>query len=491
LVGFGRKIYIDAEFTYLEVVIVTEKASTGIKGLDTILKGGFIRGRAYLIKGGPGTGKTLFGLHFLAEGVKNSEKVVYISLDENVEEIKEQGRAFNLPVDEIEFVDMMSSLTVLTPDIVFWDTDSKAEVFEFIDSIDKVSTNADRVFIDGVGVISEITKDLPLYRRILSTIINRVTSSNTTLLLSCEIYREVGRDVVSYLVSGEIVLERLEKSGNIFRILRLLKYRGDAYIGDYYYDIMDGKLELYPTIPQKHEKVWNRELISTGNEQLDRMLGGGIYRGSNVIICGKTGVGKTNICLQILTENDRRGEKGVLYALDEHKDVIVERIDRLFNYNPKNLVIRERSEFTNIGKLYNTVVNDFKELRPSVVVIDSINILDQLSVSGVEVARILTMLRDLIVRSGGVMINVVETHGSAEEFVFTGHGLSHLCDYMIFGRHIEFEGEIQKAIVVIKNRFGNHERSFRLLDIEDGKGLKIGEPLKGYRGHMRGVFEKR
>ena len=76
------------------------------------------------------------------------------------------------------------------------------------------------------------------------------------------------------------------------------------------------------------------------------------------------------------------------------------------------------------------------------------------------------------------------------EFHFTGAGMSRFADYLILGRHMELEGELLKAIAIVKNRFGNHERTIRILDVESGKGLKIGEPLKKYSGLMSGVIQK-
>lgn len=271
---------------------MAERVSTGIQGLDVILKGGLVKGTSLLIKGGPGTGKTLFGLHFLAEGVKKGEKSVYISFDESINEIKRQGRDFNFPVDKIEFVDKFSTFSLLTSDPILWSSDSISEIFDFIDSIDVVAENADRVFIDGVGVLSDVVKEMPLYRRILSTILQRLSSKNVTTMLSAEAYEDPGRSLISYVVSGEIVLERLEKDGKTLRVLKLLKFRGDANAGIHYFDIKSSGIEVYPIISYPPQKIWERELVSTGNKELDKLFGGGIYRGSQLIVCGKTGVGK-------------------------------------------------------------------------------------------------------------------------------------------------------------------------------------------------------
>ncbi len=55
---------------------------------------------------------------------------------------------------------------------------------------------------------------------------------------------------------------------------------------------------------------------------------------------------------------------------------------------------------------------------------------------------------------------------------------------------MEIEGELVKTISVVKNRFGDHERTIRVLDIKEKEGLKISKPLKEYTGIMSGVMTK-
>jgi circadian clock protein KaiC len=472
------------------MAMTSERISSGIPGLDRVLNGGFIKGGSCLIKGGPGTGKTLFGLYFLSEGVRRGEKSVFISFDENVAEVKKQGKNFKLPVEKIEFIDKFSTFSLLGKDAVLWSDDAMAEIVDFVDSIESEAGEADRLFIDGIGVISDCVKDKGLYRRIVSTLVNRLSANGTTTLISSEAFEEAGRGLISYIVGGEILLDRFEKGGRNFRILNLLKFRGDATIGVHYFEIKKGGIEVYPIVRYPAKKTWDRGIISTGNAELDSLFGGGIMRGAYVMVCGKTGVGKTNMSLQLLVENDRRGEKGILYTFDESRDVILERIRSVFGYEPKNLVIREASLLSNIGEFYDIAVDDFRAIRPSIVVIDPLNSLEFMARSREEMVYVMEMLKDLVKGSGGIIVQVVETYGAADVFQFSGIGISQFADYILLGRHVELGSEILKAIAVLKNRFGNHERSFRILDIEDGKGLVIGKPLSDYTGLISGTFTK-
>ncbi len=153
-----------------------KKIPTGIPGFDEILNGGLEKGWSYLIKGGPGSGKTIFGLQFLIEGVKRGEKVVYISFDETKEEVKRQAKNFGWDIDKgnFHFVDKVSEMDILLSDVVFLDYDSLKDIHSLIDSIVKLEElkNADRVFIDGIGILRDAVKDPAIYRRIMASIIN-------------------------------------------------------------------------------------------------------------------------------------------------------------------------------------------------------------------------------------------------------------------------------------------------------------------------------
>ncbi len=466
----------------------SNRVPTGIPGLDRVLKGGFIKGSSCLIKGGPGTGKTLIGLHFLAEGIKRGERSVFVTFDEKVEDIRKQAEDFGLEADEIEYVDMFSKFSILDADIVLWDQDTKSEILDFLNVVEEETQEADRIFIDGIGVISDCVRDSGLGRRIISSVIHKL-SGESTLLVSSEAFEELGRGLISYIVGGEIYLERIEKDGKVFRVLNLLKFRGDANIGKHYFNIKQNRVEVYPIIPYRGEKLWRRELIGTGNAELDKMFGGGIYRGSQVLICGKSGVGKTNIGLQLLVERDRKGEKSLIYSFDESKDYILERLHDLFGHDPKDITIREGLP-SSIGEFYDRLLRDFNEIRPSVVIVDPINSLESIAESRNEVVNVLSLLQNFFKQTCTLVVYIHETVETVDVFQFSGYGVSQYADYLLFGRFVELEGEMLKAIAVMKNRFGDHERTFRILDMRSGEGLLVGQPLKDYMGLIRGHFQK-
>ena len=72
-------------------MLQTERVPTGIVGLDHLIEGGLPKGRSILITGEPGTGKTIFALQFLVDGLRRGEKGIYVSADESPMDVLEQG----------------------------------------------------------------------------------------------------------------------------------------------------------------------------------------------------------------------------------------------------------------------------------------------------------------------------------------------------------------------------------------------------------------
>src|SRR4026209_1815008 len=81
-------------------------ASTGITGLDYILRGGLPRDRVYLLEGDPGTGKTTAALQFLMEGVRGGESCLYVTLSENADELNAVAASHGWKLDGIDIFEL-------------------------------------------------------------------------------------------------------------------------------------------------------------------------------------------------------------------------------------------------------------------------------------------------------------------------------------------------------------------------------------------------
>jgi len=228
-------------------ITLVRKIPFGVKGLDEMLRGGLIENRIYLVKGGPGSGKTILSIQFLVEGVKRNEKVMYVSLEEPISEVKEDMDSLGIDVGGITFVD--SSLTgekSIFKDSYFLNAELDLQTFRtYLESeIDKIKPS--RLVIDPITILRLAAKTESDYRRDLLSLFTMLRKKGITTVITSEFTE---RAVEDYLVSGVIELHSYEMGGRIVRGIKIVKYRGsdfDEFIRPY--AIKRGGFEVYSEV---------------------------------------------------------------------------------------------------------------------------------------------------------------------------------------------------------------------------------------------------
>ena len=81
---------------------MVERVATGIKGFDELIEGGFPKGSSILITGPPGSGKSIFSMQYIYNGVTKGENGVYVYMDSPIELLKEQAKQLGMDFDKLE-----------------------------------------------------------------------------------------------------------------------------------------------------------------------------------------------------------------------------------------------------------------------------------------------------------------------------------------------------------------------------------------------------
>ncbi|EEB74226.1 ATPase domain-containing protein [Thermococcus sp. AM4] len=210
---------------------MVERISTGIPGLDEMLGGGLIAGRAYLVEGPPGAGKTILAMHFAMAGVERGENALYVTLEEPADQLKEDmaGLGFNVGSENFKIVDA----TPVNPErsIVF----SESPDIEFGESFERLlnSLSAElrkreyrRVVVDPITMVKLTVPDELEYRKIFLSFLKTLRRYNVTVLMTSELEKS---DVEKYLVSGVIRLTRVVSGDKPVRAIQITKFRGSAF----------------------------------------------------------------------------------------------------------------------------------------------------------------------------------------------------------------------------------------------------------------------
>jgi len=297
------------------------KAGSGVAGLDEVLGGGFPAYRVHLIEGAPGAGKTTLASQFLLEGVKQGESVLYVTLSETSDELQAVARSHTWSLDGVALYELApseESLRLEEQYTVF----HPAEV-ELGETVGAVLTEVERtkpvrVVFDSLSELRLLARDPLRYRRQILGLRQFFAGRRCTVLLLDEL-NPPGTGVQS--ISHSVI--QLDHDTPDYRAerrqLRVLKVRGVPYCGGYHdFIIQTGGLRVFPRlVATEHHEPFAVQLVSSGVEELDSLLGGGVHRGTSTLLVGPAGVGKSVVAMQYAAAAAARGQRTVVYLFDE------------------------------------------------------------------------------------------------------------------------------------------------------------------------------
>jgi circadian clock protein KaiC len=253
-----------------------DRVRTGIEGLDTLLYGGLLRGDSMLVAGSPGTGKTNLGMQYLYNGAtRYGEPGLLITFEEFPQRIYRDALSFGWDFPALEeegrLKVLFTSPEVLQQDIIR----DQGLVGEMIAEI-----GARRVVVDSISHFQEMGQDLRQFREAVYGLVNALKREQLTALLTRELreMEEMGTGVEEFVADGVIVLSRAYVGNTNMRFLEVMKIRGSALVPiPSLYSFTEHGIVVVP--PFQEPLYRYEDAISTGIEQLDHLLGGGIPYG--------------------------------------------------------------------------------------------------------------------------------------------------------------------------------------------------------------------
>lgn len=475
-----------------------DMAGTGIPGLDRITNGGLARGHLYLVEGKPGTGKTTVGLSFVLEGARRGEKALYITLSETEAELRLSARSHGWTIDPVVTVhELVPPETLFEPEAAQTllypsDLELGATTRMIFDLYEQ--TRPERIVLDSLSEIRLLAQNPLRYRRQILALKHYFARSDATVVLIDDLAGAGADRTVHSLVHGVLHLEqRTPDYGAARRRARVVKYRANPYSGgDHDMRIRTGSIEVYPRLDQRGEMApFKREPTTSGIDELDALLGGGIERGSSTLILGPAGAGKSLVALRFALAALARGEKAAMMSFDEELGLMSQRLLPLgIDLGPeieRGAFLVDQFDTTGLtpGEFAEIVRRRVVEDGARTVLIDSLNGYQASIPSETAWSQHMHELLQFLNRAGIATFLTVAQHGLVGD-MRSPVDFTYLADTVILLRYFEAAGQMRRAISVIKKRMGGHEHTIREYRITEA-GLVIGEPLDDFNGVLRGV----
>jgi circadian clock protein KaiC len=479
----------------------TTRLGTGIVGLDDILFGGLLPHRLYLLEGMPGSGKTTLAFQFLLEGVRHGEPVLYVTLSETEDEIRDVANSHGWTLEGVTIRELSATESAFEPEeqyTVFHP--SEVELTETTKRLlaDVEAVAPTRIVFDSLSEFRLLAGNPLRYRRQILALKQYFAGRASTVLLLDDLTAAEHDLQVQSIAHGAILLEHsIPAFGSLRRRLSVTKYRGSDFRGGYHdYCIRRGGLDVFPRlVAAEHRGESSRARLSSGVEGLDELLGGGIERGTSTLLQGASGTGKSTIAALFCNHAASLGHRSALFIFDESVNTLLARLDGVGislreHYNAGRVKIHQvdPAEFSP-GELAHSIRNAVETDGACVIVIDSLNgFLHSMPEENYLVVQLHEVLTYLGQR--GVASLLVSTHhGVIGSNLNAPVDASYLADAVLLLRYFEVDGEVRQAISAIKMRGGDHERTIREFSMRGGR-ITIGKPLREYRGILTGIPEK-
>ena len=460
------------------------KMSTGIPGLDSITRGGFPAGRAVVVAGTAGSGKTVLAAQFLRGGIEVGEPGVFVSCEESPASIRDNVRGFGWDVAAWEsagswaFVDASRSLDGTTMQAGSYDL---AALLARIEAA-VTRSGAARVVVDSLdGLFEQFSRDAH-FRNELHRVIARLADLGVTTVLTTERTTDYGalsrRGVEEFVTDNLILLRNVLTAEKRRRTIEIVKFRGTGHgTGEFGFSINGSGINVIPHLDIADDRVLTDERISSGNAELDAMCDGGLFRDSVALVSGAAGSGKTLLMTSFVAAGVGMGERCLLFAFEERREQLFRNargwgVD--FEAMERDGLLKIVAVYPEVATLEDhlvTISAHIEEFRPARVAVDSLSALERVGTTDGFRKFIVSLCASFKLRG----LTALMTSTTPTFLGGTSHTESHLStvtDLIILLRHSEVAGTLRRGLVVLKMRGSGHDKEVREFTV-DSLGMHI------------------
>ncbi len=478
--------------------VLIRKLASGVPGFDEVLGGGIPELSLNLIVGSPGSGKTTLGHQIMFANASVERPAIFFSIlgEPPIKMLRYQQqfsffdhrklegaiRFVNLGREAQEEGSLKNVLKRIIAEVEQWDP--RIVVVDSFRSVVRRTLVGD----SGEHDLQDFMQRLALH----------LTSCEATTFMLGE-YADHDEDNSVFTVADGIVrLTQAVERNSVVRKLQVVKMRGQGQIpGLQTMRLTDDGMVVYPRL-LKPTEISGAESplahrLGTGVAVLDDMMGGGIPRGYSVLIAGPSGSGKTVLSNEFIVEGIKHGESGVVAVFEKRPNDYLHTTPRGSEFS--RLLAEKKLEIVYLRPLDLSIDETLTALREAVLrtgakraVIDSL--------SGLELALAPTFREDFreslyrmvgaLTGMGVTVVSTVELPDSYTSLPFSPHGTSFLSDVIVMQRYLQMDGQLRRALTVVKVRGSQHSKDLREYEIHAGGLVVVGERLLSYERLLTG-----
>jgi len=465
---------------------------TFVPGLDSVLGGGLLRGGLYVVRGAPGSGKTILGNQICFAHARRGGRSAYATL------LAESHARMMLHLETLDFFDeeladnrvrYLSAYGALMKH-------GLRGVLDFIQNVlqDRPKATAKAkskraeesseaiVVIDGFLVISDQSANVTELKKFMQELQLYADLIGATVLLLAGPAVDESRPEYT-MVDGIIELNETTHGLRTQRELRVRKLRGGPHLrGSHLFTITDAGITVYPRTESifgapSHLESAGKDLVPTGISELDKMLQGGLRRGTTTLVLGPSGSGKTTLALHYLAAAPK-GEKSLYFGFYETPERLLSKartlglkLDRSMRSGELQIVWQPSTE-QNVDALVQRLFFAIEQMGATRVVIDGLDGFQRATLHVNRVHHIFSAMANELRVRGVTAVYTYEVSNILGGSQLPITGVSALAENLLYMRFAELRSRIYRLLSILKVRDSAYDTSLREFHITD-QGIRL------------------
>ena len=473
------------------------KMPTGVPGLDEILGGGLPEYSFNIVAGAPGCGKTTLVHQFVFANASAKQPALYFTvLGEPAVKMLRYQQQFTF-FDESK---LNGAVRFLNLSRIVLEQDLNAVLDEIVRQVE--AHDARIVVVDSFRTVvrraqaSEMEAELQGFIQRLA--LHLTSWQATTFLVGEYVEGELRDNPVFTVADGLFWLYQSTERNSIVRKLQVMKLRGQHSVpGLHTFRITEAGLQTFPRtfgLAQGSGQRKGTRRVSIGIRKLDTLMGGGIPEGNSLLVAGPSGAGKSIIGSQFIAEGLKHGEPGIVVIFEELPADLLNRAAKFGidfatpQKKGKLKVIYIRPLDLSVDETVHEIVAAVEEIGAKRVVLDSLVGFEMALAPEFrhEFRESLYRMIGALTRLGVTVLSTVEVEENFTSMGLSNFAISFLADDILRLRYVSINGQLRKMLLVVKMRGSEHSIDMTEYKIT-GKGVVVGDPLRGYRALTTGI----